>query len=253
MNAAVRSCRPRFSPQAYWAQVEPKLVQETLRLVFTRWGLPKGFRVDNGTPWGSKGDWPTDLALWLIGLGVGMAWNPARSPQDNGVIERLQGTGKRWTEPSTCQDPNELQGRMGEMDRIQREVYPSIAGQSRWQAFPGLQQVDRPYSKTWEKRHWDLELVLAHMAEYSTLRRVDSKGQVSVYGRNHYVGKKYQGQDVYVSLDPVDREWVFATPAGAQLRRKAAEEITRTRIQNLQVTNRRDAATGAGGKTLCRD
>jgi transposase InsO family protein len=217
-------------------------VQDTLRQVFTRWGLPKRFRVDNGTPWGSAGDWPTDLALWLIGLGVTMIWNPARCPQDNGVVERSQGTGKRWTEPGTCKDPDELQRRMDDMDRIQREAYPSMKDQSRSQAFPGLHLIDRPYSKTWEKRHWNLELVLAHMAEYTAVRRVFSNGQVSVYGYNHYVGKKYQGQDIYVFLDPVDREWVFATSAGVQLRRKAAEEITRERIQKLQVTNRRDAA-----------
>lgn len=224
-------------------------MQETLRLVFSQWGRPQRFRVDNGGPWGSTGDWPTDLALWLIGLGVDMIWNPARRPQDNGVVERSQGTGKRWGEPETCQDPEELQRRLHEMDRIQREVYPSIAGQSRWQTFPELQQVTRPYSEAWEKQHWDLNLVLAHMADAQALRRVDKKGQVSVYGRNHYVGKKHQGQDIYVFLDPQDREWVFATSEGVQLRRKAAEEITQERILKLQVTNRRDAASGAGGKT----
>jgi transposase InsO family protein len=229
------------------------LVQETLRLIFTRRGRPHGFRVDNGTPWGSKGDWPTELALWLIGLGVTMTWNPARTPQDNGVVERSQGTGKRWTEPATCKDAAELQQRMTEMDRIQREVYPSIQGQSRWQAFPELQQVARPYSKSWEKGHWDLGLVLAHMAEYTAVRRVSRKGEVSIYNHAHYVGQKYQGQDIYVFLDPIDREWVFSTPLGVQIRRKAAEEITRERIQKLQVTRRRTRATGSGGKTQCRD
>jgi hypothetical protein len=176
----------------------------------------------------------------LIGLGVAMTWNPARTPQDNGVVERSQGTGKRWTEPGTCKDAAELQQRMDHMDRIQREVYPSIDGQSRCQAFPGLQRQDRPYTKTWEKQRWDLELVLAHMAEYSAVRRVCSKGQVSIYGRNHYVGKKHQGRDIYVFLDPIDREWVFATPRGTQLCRKAAAELTRERIMKLQVTNHRE-------------
>jgi hypothetical protein len=156
------------------------------------------------------------------------------------VVERSQGTGKRWGEPHTCQDPDELQRRLDDMDRIQREVYPSIDGQSRWQAFPELRQVARPYNKSWEKRHWNIDLVLAHMADQKALRRVDRKGQVSVYGRNHYVGKSYQGQDLYVFLDPVDREWVFATSAGVQVRRKPAEEITQERILKLQVTNRRD-------------
>lgn len=228
-------------------------MQSALREVFTRWGRPEGVRVDNGTPWGSKGDWPTDLALWLIGLGMDIIWNPARRPQDNGVVERSQGTGKRWGEPETCQNPDELQRHMDKMDRIQREVYPSIDGQSRWQAFPGLRKVARPYSKAWEKRHWDMEPVLAHMADYRALRRVDSKGQVSVYGRNHYVGKPRHGQDIYVFLDPIDREWVFSSLQGEQLRRKAAEEITCDRILNLQVTNRRDEATGPRGKTQCRN
>jgi hypothetical protein len=216
-------------------------VQETLRLVFSRWGRPQSFRVDNGCPWGSKGDWPTDLALWLIGLGVDMIWNPARRPQDNGVVERSQGTGKRWGEPETCPDADELQRRLDNMDRIQREAYPSIKGQSRWLAFPGLQQNERSYSKAWEKRSWNLQPVLDHMANEHALRRVDRKGQVSIYGRSHYVGKPHQGQDVYVFLDPVDREWVFATPDGVQLRRKVAEEITQERILKLQVTNRRAA------------
>jgi len=56
-------------------------------------------------------------------------------------------------------------------------------------------------------------------------RRVDRKGQVSVYNRNHYVGKQFSGQDIYVVFDPADREWYFATAAGVQLRRKLAEEI----------------------------
>ncbi len=134
-----------------------------------------------------------------------------------------------------------MQRRLDDLDRIQREVYPSIKGQSRWRAFPGLQQNERAYSKTWEKRSWSLQPVLDHMANEHGLRRVDRKGQVSIYGRSHYVGKAHQGQDVYVFLDPVDREWVFATPAGVQLRRKTAEEITQGRILKLQVTNRRGA------------
>jgi hypothetical protein len=186
-------------------------------------------------------------------MGVAMTWNPARRPQDNGVVERSQGTGKRWGEPKTCLNPDELQRRMDDMDRIQREVYPNAHGQSRWQAHPGLQRVDRPYSKTWEKRTWDIERVLTHLADHNALRQVDSKGQVSVYGRNHYVGRNYHGQAIYVFLDPVDREWVFATAQGVQLRRKVAEEITRERILKLQVTNRRDRATEENGKTQCRD
>ena len=73
---------------------------------------------------GSRGEFPTELSLWLIGLGVGMHWNNPRRPQENGVVERSQGTSARWCEPWTCRSPAELQVRLERMDRLYREVYP---------------------------------------------------------------------------------------------------------------------------------
>ena len=138
------------------------------------------------------------------------------------------------------------------MDRIQREVYPSIQGRSRWEAFPELRQPAQPYTKAWEKRAWDIKLVLAHLADYSVPRRVDRKGQVSIYNRNHYVGKQYSGKDIYVVFDPTGGEWVFSTHNGVQLRHRVAEEITRDRVVKLQVSHRRDRAAkpsvGINGK-----
>jgi hypothetical protein len=239
MNVVARSCGPWFSPQGHWAQVPAGQVQAELRLVFSQWGRPQRFRVDNGVPWGSWGDFPTDLALWLLGLQVEMIWNPPRQPQQNGVVERSQGTAKRWAEPKTCTSVRELQQRLDEMDRIQREVYPSIKNQSRIEAFPTVLQVHRPYDRAWERQHWDMDLVLAHLKEYTVTRRVDRKGQVSIYNRNHYVGEKYRGRDIYVFLDPFDLEWVFSTVEGLQVRRRAAEEISQAHILNLTVTHRR--------------
>ena len=191
--------------------------------------------------------------MWLIGLGVAMHWNPPRRPQDNGVIERSQGTGKRWAEPGACRDVQQLQERIDDMDRIQREVYPSIQGQSRWQAFPELKHSGRSYSKAWERRAWDLDLVMAHLRDYSVVRRVDYKGQVTLYSRHHYVGEKFRGQSIYVIVDPLDREWVFITAEDVQLRRKAAEELTRERIMRLQVSHRYPSTARGRGKTQCRD
>jgi hypothetical protein len=80
MSAVVPCFTPRFSPLGTWSKVSPDAVREQLRSAFARWGLPVLMRVDNGAPWGSWGDWPTDLSLWLIGLGVGLHWNNPRSP-----------------------------------------------------------------------------------------------------------------------------------------------------------------------------
>jgi hypothetical protein len=223
----------------YWAEVEPAAVQDELRRAFGQWGLPLRFRVDNGTPWGSSGDLPTDLALWVLGLDVDLLFIPPCRPDKNGVIERSQGTGKRWAEPWKCATPAELQRHLEEMDVILREEYPSIAGQSRRKAFPGLAHSGRRYSVAGERRVWDLDRVLTRLAEYTAVRRVDRSGMVSLYNRTRYVGKLHRGKDIFVLLDPQRREWVFTDAGGRQLRCQPAEEISRERIVSLTVTHRR--------------
>jgi hypothetical protein len=209
-----------------------------LRLAFARWGRPERLRVDNGAPWGTRGDLPTDLELWLLGIEVGVTANPPRRPQDNGVVERSQGTGKRWGEPWTCDSPEELQQRLGEMDEIQRREYPSIAGQSRWEAFPQLVHSGRAYTPEWEEASWSLERVAANLAVYAVRRRADSSGTISLHNRRHYIGVIHRNNDVYVMFDPETYEWVVADHEGRQLSRKPAVHITREHIINLTVSLR---------------
>lgn len=213
--------------------------QWQLRRAFARWGLPHRVRVDNGAPWGSAGDLPTELALWIVGLGPGMIWNPPRCPQANGVVEHSQGTGKRWAEPKTCRDADELQRRLEQQDGIQRERYPSIAGKSRMAAFPGLAHSGRGYQEQEEEQQWRLEPVLIHLADYEVVRRVDVSGSISLYNRNRHVGKKLSGREVYISLDPLSVEWVYAGSEGTCYRREKAQELTSERIRSLSVSNHR--------------
>jgi hypothetical protein len=196
-------------------------------------------RVDNGTPWGSVGELPTELALWLIGLGISVIWDPPRRPQANGVVERSQGTGKRWAEPWTCRDEAELCRRLEEQDHIQRALYPRFQGLSRMEAFPGLSHSGRAYQADQEEAVWDLAATLGHLADYVLVRRVDVSGMVSVYNASHYVGKARSGQDIYISLDPLAVEWVYADRDGTCYRRQKAEELTTERVRALDVSRHR--------------
>ena len=225
--------------QNSFASVGTWAVQTQLRRVFSRWGRPERFRVDNGTPWGSCGDLPTDLALWLIGLETAVIWNPPRQPQKNGKVERSQGVGQAWAEPWACRSARELQQRVREMDRIQREEYPHRGGRSRWSLFPELKHSGRDYDKAWEQRHWNLEMVLEHVSQYLVTRRVDRAGKISFYEQNYYVGKQHHGTVVAVMLDPQTRDWVILDAEGRELRTHPADQLTRERIVCLQVTHRR--------------
>ncbi len=169
-----------------------------------RWGLPERLRVDNGAPWGSRGDWPTDLVCWLAGLGVAVMANPPRRPQANGVVERGQGVAKQWCEPRTCGSHVELQRRLEQMDRVQREVYPARRGQPRLAAEPGLRHSGRPYDPARERSAWDLRKVWDLMGTHRVPRQVDRGGKLSVYNRPYSVGVVWAGRTVWVGFDPVE-------------------------------------------------
>jgi hypothetical protein len=214
-------------------------VQERLRAAFARWGLPRRLRVDNGKPWGSWSDLPPALALWLIGLGIAVTWNDPRCPQQNGVVERSQGTAKRWAEPHACQAVAELQARLDADDVLQRERYPQAQGRSRWELFPGLAHTGRPYREADEARAWRLGRVRDHLAGYAVRRRVDRQGKVSVYNRNLYVGVVHGGQEAWVQFDPEQGQWLISDGAGRQLRALPAPEISAASIRSLQLAGRK--------------
>lgn len=80
-NLAVRAC----------ARQEHVTVQEQLTTVFRRYGLPVRLNTDNGPPWGStrQPGQLTDLAIWLIRLGIRIGFSRPYHPQTNGKDERF--------------------------------------------------------------------------------------------------------------------------------------------------------------------
>jgi hypothetical protein len=207
--------------------------------MFARWGLPGRLRVDNGMPWGSQGDLPTDLACWLAGLGVAVVPNPPRRPEDNGVIERYQGVGKAWGEPEQCGSAAELEARLEELDRWHRELYPRRDRRPRCEAFPGLRHSGRAYSPETEAAAWDVRRAWELMESYVVRRRVDSQGRVSLYERPSRVGALWAGREIWVGFDAPSRSWVFQDESGHEITRRFAAELDAERIQALEVTNRR--------------
>lgn len=223
-------------------------VQEALRRAFGRWGRPKALRVDNGNPWGSTSGLPSGLSLWAAGLGVDMYWNDPYHPQQNGVVERTHGTTQRWAEPGQCADFARLCLRVAEEDRIQREVYPAIDGQSRGAAYPSLLNSGRGYSLCWEQYGWDLPAALALLADYQVRRKVSKRGQVKLYNRHIYVGEAYGESEVDVRLDAASVQWVITDLRGQQIRRQPAAWFTQESVCELsfaKYSNNRSARRAA--------
>jgi hypothetical protein len=208
-------------------------VQDQFRRCFRRWGRPLQLRLDNGAPWGSWSDLPPPLALWLLGLGLELHWNPPRCPQDNGVVERSQGLAQDWAEPQRCGSVVELQQRLEAEDRLQREAYPYRGAQSRGDVFPALAHSGRPYSARWEVRHWDWQRVCQQVAGYAVTRRVDGCGKIGLYQGKVYLGLVNKRRQVVVQLDAEAQVWVITEETGRELCRRPLEQFTAEQLRHL--------------------
>lgn len=160
-------------------------------------------------------------------------------------MERSQGVGKRWCEPWTCGSAAELQGRLEVMDRVQRESYPSVRGRSRLEAYPGLEHSGRPYDPGREEECWDLRKVWDLVGRHRVPRRVEGRGQVSIYNRPYSVGVAWARQVVWVGFDPLEGAWTFQDERGHEIRRKPAAELSRDSVRAMEVTHRRNGIHAA--------
>ena len=214
--------------------------------MFARWGLPEQLRVDNGSPWGSRGDLPTDLVCWLAGLDVRVVANPPRRPQANGVVERYQGVGKSWGEPERCASAAKLQAHLEVLDRWQRELYPTRDGRSRWEVYPGLRHSGRAYDPATEAQTWDGGRVWKLLESYVVPRQVDRQGKVSLYNRRYHVGLLWAGRTIWVGFDARLGVWVFQDEKGHEISHHTAPELSADRVQALDVTHRRRGCHAKG-------
>ena len=68
-----------------------QIVQQALEQAFRCYGLPARINTDNGAPWGSPTapGQLTELAVWLIRLGIRVSYSRPYHPQTNGKDERF--------------------------------------------------------------------------------------------------------------------------------------------------------------------
>ncbi|RQO53178.1 IS481 family transposase [Paucibacter sp. KBW04] len=77
------------------ARTDTHSVHDQLVQVFRRYGLPICINADNGTPWGcpsAGGRSLSELAIWLIRLGIRVSFSAPYHPQTNGKLERFHRT-----------------------------------------------------------------------------------------------------------------------------------------------------------------
>lgn len=200
------------------AAICPETATHIVNSCFEYWGLPINIKIDNGRPFVNPNarDVPTLTKLWWIGLGIKVIQNAPRCPQQNGIVESLQGTMCSWSNPGGQPDMKSLQQRLNEESEFQRNHYriPAKKHKTRIELHPDLEQNPRRY----HPELFDINRVYEYLSNKVWTRAIKNNGDVSFFGQHIYVGKKYARFDVTIIFDPQEKCWRFSKEDGTLLK-----------------------------------
>lgn len=165
-----------------------RTVQEHLRRMFERYGLPEQMLMDNGPPFGGPrfGE-HTRLTAWLMRLGIGVAHGRPYHPQTQGKDERFHRTVD--VEVIQRHRPDRM-GRCQELFDRWRDVYNfERPHQALDMQVPGNRY--RPSERSLPNRLEPIEY-----GPDDVVRKVQGKGEIYYRGCTYLVGKGLRDQPV---------------------------------------------------------
>lgn len=196
------------------SSISQKAAIQSVNTSFKKWGLPQRIKIDNGWPFVNPKqlDEPTKAKQWWVGLGIEVIQNKPRCPQQNGVVEALQGILCNWANPGGHQSIADLQERLNEESFFQREQYrrPAYGNKTRMEQFPELKQNPRKYNPD----NFDIQRVYQYLSKYVWKRTVIRKGNIKLFSNDIYIGSKYKHQTVFITFDPIDIKWLIKDEKG---------------------------------------
>jgi transposase InsO family protein len=175
-------------------------VQERLRRIFRRYGLPRKFLVDNGPPWGAAGHVPayTPLTVWLLRLGLVVSHGRPYHPQTLGKDERFHRTLAAEL-LKYCQglDLTKCQQRFNDWRLIYNLERPHEAlalavPASRYRMSP------RSFPET---------LPPVEYGPGDQVRKVQAEGWISFRGQDFHLGRAFRGEAVALRPTSSDGVW----------------------------------------------
>ena len=211
LKASVHSC-------SNVSQMNRGKIVDDLNKCFECWGLPENIKIDNGPPLvvPKHLDVPTLATLWWVGLGINVIQNTVRRPQENGIVECLQGTLHSWTNPKGQDSIENLQERLDKESDFQRNEYklPKKKNKTRIELFPKLATNPRQY----DPDGFEIKRVYSYLDKKVWHRQIRKGGVISFWGSDIYISKSLAKEEVCVTFDPIEIQWVVRKKDGTLLK-----------------------------------
>jgi len=208
--------------------------QLVLRLAFTEWGLPDRIAVDHDSVFYDntcKSPFPTRFHLWLLALGVDLAFGRPGQPTDQATVERSHQT---WAwqalEGQTFADWDRVRAYLEQRRHFLNYRLPcrTLGDLPPLVAHPEALQPRRLYRPEWEIELLDLSRVYAYLSEGQWFRQVSQVGTVSLGRQTYGLGVTWSREAVEVTFDPADRQLVFRSADGKQEKRLSLQGVSTT-------------------------
>lgn len=202
------------------------------RLAFSEWGLPERLASDHHRLFyegKSKSPFPTRLHLWLIALGVALTFGRFRCPTDQAITERSH---QLWQGQvlagQTFADWDHLFQTLQQRRRFLNAKLPcaSLGEKPPLVAHPEALHNPRLYRPEWELDLLDISRVHAYLAQGRWFRLVSAAGTFSLGGHVYYLHQTWAKQQVEITFDPNDLQFVVYSAQGKQLKRLFPKGIT---------------------------
>lgn len=181
--------------------------QRVLRRAFIRYGLPEQISLDHDSAFydnKSASPFPSDLHLWLIGLGVQVRFIHLKPPLEHARIERHHQTiaGQAFAGQTFADVPalqRSLQARM----LFLNQEYPTRAldGQPPFQALPQARHSGRLYALETEAQQFNLQHIYDYLQKGRWFRQVSSVGTFSLGGCAYNVTAGFANQTLEITFD----------------------------------------------------
>lgn len=218
------------------AHLDWHVYQLALRRSFSQFGLPVRITVDHDSVFydnTSPSPFPTRLHLWLVALGIEVAFISKPPPQAHAMIERTHQTLSAQALTGQCYE--RLAALWYELDQRREALNArlpcrSLHREAPLTAHPAAATSPRPYRLEWEEAMLDLTQIHRLLATGRWFRQASCRGQFGLGMQRYNVGVAHAQAMLEIHFDPASLEFVAHIAGTAHAKRYPALGLTKAEL-----------------------